>query len=73
MKAKKKNRVYQITKQQKEAYKADGFDIFDEKGKLIERGNKPTVKRVKELEDENEKLKAEIAKLKKADGAKKKQ
>lgn len=36
MKAVKGNRAYTITEVEKEARRAEGFDIYDEEGKLIE-------------------------------------
>ena len=63
---KKGNKQYRIEDHQKEQYKSNGFDIIDKKGKVVERGNLATPKRLKELEAENAQLKEEIAKLKKA-------
>lgn len=71
MKAKKENKVYTITEQEKASYIARGFDIYDDKGSLIERSHKAgmTYTDYAKLQEENKKLKAELARLKK-DGEK---
>lgn len=61
---KKGNKQYKINENQKERYLKAGFDVLDAKGKVKERGELATPKRLQELQAENEKLKAEIAKLK---------
>ena len=38
MKAIKANKIYSITETSKESYLAQGFDIADDKGKVVERG-----------------------------------
>jgi len=63
--AKKANKRYRIESHQKEQYKANGYDILNDKGKVTERGNAPTPKRLRELEAENTKLREENAQLKK--------
>ena len=59
MKAVKENKVYKIGEQQKGSYLAQGFDITDDKGKIIERSPKSTVPYVeyKKVLDELETLK----------------
>lgn len=71
MKAKKENKVYTITEQEKASYLTRGFDIYDDKDNLVERSHKSTVSYAdyQKLQEENKKLKVEIAKLKK-DGEK---
>lgn len=71
MQAVKDNCVYTITTDaEAEAYKARGFDIYDDKGKLKEHGAGKTVpyEEHEKVLTENKKLKAELAKLKKAEG-----
>lgn len=64
--ARKSNRQYRIDERQQKKYVNRGYDIFDDKGKLVAKGNRPSIKRVKELEAEVEALKKENAKLKKS-------
>lgn len=66
----KENKVYSITTDEEaKAYRSQGFDIYDNNGKIKEYGSGKTVPldSFKQLESENKKLKAEIAKLKKQD------
>lgn len=74
MKAVKNNKVYTIDETSKSAYLAQGFDITDDDGSVIERSPSRTVSHEeyskvisenKTLSGENKKLKAEIKKLKK--------
>ncbi len=67
MKAIKENKVYTITTaEEAKAYRARGFDIYDDKGKLKESGTGKSVslEKYEALEKENAKLKKELAKLK---------
>lgn len=64
IKVKRGNKVKQIPENSKERYLADGFDIIDDKGEVTKRGSRPSAKILKELEEENAKLKKEIKKLK---------
>jgi cell shape-determining protein MreC len=64
--AKKKNKIYRIKEDQQKQHLANGWDILDDSGKVVKKGNQPTPKRLKELEAENEALKKEITKLKKS-------
>lgn len=66
MRAIKDNKVYTVDKTTKGAYLAQGFDIYDDNGKLTEKSPSATVPYAKyvELEAENAKLKAENKKLK---------
>lgn len=74
MKATKGNKVYTIDETQKAMYQAQGYDILDNEGKVIQYGAGKSVsyEEYKELEDkiaklekENEKLKKENKELKK--------
>ena len=70
----KANKVYKVDEISKASYLAQGFDICDDKGKLIERSPSATVPAVK-LDEANKRiaeLKAELAALKteKKDGKK---
>jgi len=74
MKATKGNKVYTIDESQKAMYQAQGYDIVNDEGKIIQYGAGKTVsyenyKTVEEkavkLEKENKKLKEEIKELKK--------
>lgn len=59
MKAIKANKVYTVDETQKKAYLAQGYDIADDKGNIIERSPSSTVSR-----EEYDKLSAELEKLK---------
>lgn len=74
MKAVKNNKVYTIDETAKSVYLAQGFDITDDNGNVIERSPSrivsyeeysKVISENKTLSDENKKLKAEIKKLKK--------
>ena len=74
MKAVKNNKVYTIDETSKSAYLAQGFDITNDDGSVIERSPASTVSygeyskvvtNNKALAAENKKLKTENAKLKK--------
>lgn len=69
MKAVKNNKVYTIDETSKESYLAQGYDIVDESGKVIERSPQSTVKysEYEKVIAENKKLKAQVAKLKKTE------
>lgn len=64
MKAVKENKVYSITEEMKATYLAQGYDITDDAGKIIERSPVSKVpyseyeKVLKELEKTKEELKA---------------
>lgn len=69
MQAVKGNKVYKVNETSKKAYLAQGYEIQDDKGNVLE---VPADKSVpyadyQRMLEENKKLKAEIAKLKKAD------
>ena len=69
MKAVKDNKVYTITAEDEaKAYQSQGYDILNDDGSVKEYGAGKTVPigDFKKLEAENKKLKAEIAKIKKA-------
>lgn len=59
MYAKKENKVYKVDEQNKKSYLAQGYDIFDDKHKLIEKSPKSTVSY-----EAYAKLQAELKKLK---------
>lgn len=74
MKATKGNKVYTIDETQKATYKAQGYDIIEDDGTVIEYGAGKTVsyeefkaleEKAVKLEKENKKLKEEIKELKK--------
>lgn len=74
MKATKGNKVYTIDETQKAMYQAQGYDIVDDEGKIVQYGAGKTVtyEKFKEIEDkatklekENKKLKEEVKELKK--------
>lgn len=69
MKAIKANKIYSITETSKESYLAQGFDIADDKGKVIEHSPSSAVSysEYEKVIEENKKLKAENAKLKKGE------
>lgn len=73
MKAVKNNRVYTITEQQRKTYAAQGFDIVDDSGDIIEHAAGKTVPYAQyaELLAENEQLKAQLAVQEKAPKSKK--
>ncbi|MFR1708934.1 MAG: hypothetical protein ACLSV2_08545 [Clostridium sp.] len=74
MKATKGNKVYTIDETQKSMYQAQGYDIVDDDGKVIEYGAGKSVsyeeyktleEKTTKLTNENKKLKEEIKELKK--------
>lgn len=74
MKATKGNKVYTIDETQKSMYQAQGYDIIDDDGKVIEYGAGKSVsyeeykaleEKTTKLTNENKKLKEEIKELKK--------
>lgn len=67
MKAIKGNKTYTVnTTEEAKAYKTQGFDIYDDNGKIKEHalGKTVSLDKYEELAKENEKLKAENKKLK---------
>ena len=66
MKAIKDNKVYTVDETTKDAYLAQGFNITDDKGKVIERSPSCSVSEevYSKVVAENKALKAEIKKLK---------
>lgn len=74
MKAVMENKVYTIDETQKAMYQAQGYDIIDDEGKVIQYGAGKSVsyeeyktleEKALKLEKENKKLKDEIKELKK--------
>lgn len=67
LKAVKANKVYTINETAKKNYLSQGYDIYDEKGRLVEKSPVSTVSHeaYSRLEAENKKLKSELAELKK--------
>lgn len=74
MKAVMENKVYTIDETQKTMYQAQGYDIIDDEGKVIQYGAGKSVsyeeyktleEKALKLEKENKKLKDEIKELKK--------
>lgn len=72
MRAVKNNKEYSIDESQKNAYQNAGFDIFDDDGKLAAFGQGKTVPyeqyaavtaKAKELQEENDRLEAEMDKV----------
>lgn len=65
MKAKKDNKIYRIVESQKKRYLADGYDIFDDEGNLLEYSplKKIEYNKYVAIVKENEGLKARIAEL----------
>lgn len=63
MKAVKENKVYTITEQQRKAYAAQGFDITDDNGRIIEYAAGKTVPYTQyaTLLDENKRLRQKLA------------
>lgn len=59
MRAVKANKEYAVTEENKELYRNQGFDIFDDDGKLLEcgKGKKVAYETYRELQRENEALK----------------
>ena len=69
MKAIKRNKVYTVNETTKDSYLAQGYDIADDSGNVIERSPQSTVKysEYAAVVEENKKLKAENKKLKKGE------
>lgn len=74
MKATRGNKVYTIDETQKAMYQAQGYDIVDDEGKVIQYGAGKTVsyeeykaleEKVNKLEEDNKNLKKENKELKK--------
>lgn len=74
MKATKGNKVYTIDETQKAMYQAQGYDIVDDEGKVVQYGAGKTVsyeeykaleEKVSKLEEDNKSLKKENKELKK--------
>ncbi|MBS5937118.1 MULTISPECIES: hypothetical protein [Clostridium] len=74
MKATKGNKVYTIDETQKAMYQAQGYDIVDDEGKIVQYGAGKTVsyeeykaleEKVSKLEEDNKNLKKENKELKK--------
>lgn len=67
MEARKLNTVYQIDEREAQAWADDGYEIYD-RGKLVLHGSGRTValEAYEKVVAENKKLKAENARLKKA-------
>lgn len=65
MKAKKDNKIYRIVEAQKKRYLADGYDIYDDEGNLLEYSplKKIEYNKYVAVVKENEELKAKIAEL----------
>lgn len=65
MKAKKSNKSYNIEPREVNAFKSQGFDIYDDNGKLVALGAGKTVSAEKYFKvlKENEKLKEQIDEL----------
>lgn len=65
MKAKKSNKSYNIEPREVNSFKSQGFDIYDDNGKLVALGAGKTVSAEKYFEvlKENEKLKEQIDEL----------
>ena len=63
MKAVKENKVYTIDESQRKAYAAQGYDITDDRGKIIEYAVGKTVPYAKyaALLEENKRLKKQLA------------
>lgn len=69
MKAIKANKIYTIDEASKDVYLAQGYDIADDDGNVVERSPQSTVKysEYEKVIAENKKLKAQVAKLKKTE------
>ncbi len=73
LKAVKANKEYSISEDMKQRYLDDGYDIYDEKGNIVEYSPKKKIEYSKyaALVEENDKLKKELSKLKKGASGKK--
>lgn len=69
MRAVKGNKVYKVNEASKKAYLAQGYEIQDDKGNVVELPADKSVPYAdyQRVLEENKKLKAEISKLKKVD------
>lgn len=67
MRAVKENKEYAVTEENQSFYVAQGFDILDHDGNVIEygKGKKVDYAKYRKLKETNEKLMAEIKRLKK--------
>lgn len=66
MRAKKENKSYRIsTEQEKQRYLKDGYDIYDDEGKLLEYSplKKIAYSEYDKLKKENEELRAKVVEL----------
>lgn len=72
MKAKKANKVYTVNEVSKEAYLCEGYDIYDDNGKLLKKSPVSSVsyaeyeklqKQMEKLKEENKSLKAKLSEL----------
>lgn len=65
MRAVKDNKVYDISKVQKEEYLSLGYDIYDDEGQLLERSPKATVPYLdyEKVVKERDELKAQLNKI----------
>lgn len=70
MKAIKENRVYTISDAEMESFRKEGYDIYDDKGKVVAYGVGKTVpfEKYVALQSQVEELKKEVASLKKKKG-----
>lgn len=68
MKAIKNNKVYKVDDITKKSYLSQGYDIYNDDGKLLEKSllSKVSYEQYSKLQSENDALKAEIEKLKSA-------
>lgn len=66
MKARKGNKEYTVSEENKENFIKRGFDIFDDKGKKIAdgTGKNVSIEAYNKIQGENAKLKSELKKLK---------
>lgn len=70
MKAKKENKSYRISNEmEKQRYLKEGFDIYDDNGKLLEYSplKKIAYSEYVKVKEENELLRAQIAKMSEVD------
>lgn len=70
MKAVKENRVYTVVDAEVEAFRKEGYDIYDDKGKIVAYGVGKTVpyEQYVALQNQVDDLKKEIVSLKKKKG-----
>lgn len=74
MKAKKDNKIYRIVETQKKRYLAEGYDIYDDEGNLLEYSplKKAEYSKYVAVVKENEQLKSVIKELEASDSPKEK-